>query len=222
MEVTVPKWLTTLQERPAGVMNLVGGRLFLDFVNTVGARHDLPPHGTAVCDDKLKVYLDIVAWGLHVKLLSRTEAEVLLRESGRLPREASAVLRRAVRLREAIHHLCKAVLSNANPEHIDLDVLNHELHVARNVERLVGDKAVFSFEWNAPVSALDRVLWFVTRSAAEWLTTGDLSRLRECQGEDCGWVFEDTSRNRSRQWCDMSDCGNRAKIRRFRMRQGMV
>jgi predicted RNA-binding Zn ribbon-like protein len=215
----VSKCLRALDGRLAGEMNLVGGRLFLDFVNTVGARHNLPSHHAAVCGDKLKAYLDLLAWGLHVKLLSKAEAEVLLRESRRSPREASAVHRRAVRLREAIHHLCKAILSSANPEPADLDVLNQELHVARNVERLVGDKAVFSFEWNASVSALDRVLWFVTRSAAEWLTTGDLSRLRECQGEDCGWVFEDTSRNRSRQWCDMSDCGNRAKIRRFRMRQ---
>ncbi|MGA2590961.1 MAG: CGNR zinc finger domain-containing protein [Bryobacteraceae bacterium] len=32
----------------------------------------------------------------------------------------------------------------------------------------------------------------------------------------CGWMFLDTTRNRSRQWCDMRDCGNRAKVRRFR------
>ncbi|WP_328803904.1 CGNR zinc finger domain-containing protein [Paenibacillus glycinis] len=24
-----------------------------------------------------------------------------------------------------------------------------------------------------------------------------------------------TSRNRSRRWCSMADCGNRAKVRRF-------
>jgi predicted RNA-binding Zn ribbon-like protein len=200
-------------------MNLVGGRLALDFVNTVGARHNLQPHGTAVCNDKLSTYIDLLAWGLHVKLLTQAETEILLRKSDRLPKEASAVHRRAVRLREAIHHLCKAILSNTNPEPSDLDVINQELRIARNIERLVGNKSVFGFEWNAPVSAMDRVLWSVTRSAAEWLTTGDLSRLHECQGEDCGWVFEDTSRNRSRQWCDMSDCGNRAKVRQFRMRQ---
>src|SRR5258708_14046263 len=105
MEVTMPKGLMALQGRPAGEMNLVGGRLFLDFVNTVGARHNLPSHGTTVCDDKLKVYLDLLSWGLHVKLLSRAEAEVLLRKSGRLPREASALRRRAMRPRAPIHHL---------------------------------------------------------------------------------------------------------------------
>lgn len=207
-----------LHGRPAGEMNLVGGQLFLDFVNTVGSRRNSPTQGPAVCDDKLRDYLDVVAWGRHTKLLSNAEAELLLRESGRLPKEASAVYRRALRLREAIYQVCQSVLSSAQPETGQLEVINLELLIARQAERFVRRKARFGFEWNAPSSALDRVLWFVTQSAVQWLTTGDLSRLRECGGEDCGWVFEDTSRNRSRQWCDMSDCGNRAKIRRFRIR----
>jgi predicted RNA-binding Zn ribbon-like protein len=36
----------------------------------------------------------------------------------------------------------------------------------------------------------------------------------ECEGEGCSWLFLDTSRNRSRRWCSMEDCGNRAKARR--------
>jgi predicted RNA-binding Zn ribbon-like protein len=175
-----------------------------------------------VRDDKLKDYLDLVAWGQHTKLLSAAEVDFLIQESCRLPEESSAVLRRAVRLREAIYHVCGAILSHARPKQVQLDVINEELHVARSAERLVINKTIFVLEWNAPSSALDRILWFVTRSATEWLTTGDLSRLRECQGEDCGWIFEDASRNRSRQWCDMSDCGNRAKIRRFRMRRRLA
>jgi len=67
-------------------------------------------------------------------------------------------------------------------------------------------------------TALDRMLWPIAQSAAEFLNAGDFSRLRECGGEECGWLFEDTSRNRSRQWCHMQDCGNLAKVRRFRTR----
>jgi predicted RNA-binding Zn ribbon-like protein len=129
------------------------------------------------------------------------------------------VFKRAIQLREAIYRICKAILTKKQPEQPCLDVINKELRVARGVERLVSRKAGFGLKWDAPISALDRVLWFVTQSAVEWLTTGDLSRLRECRGEDCGWIFEDLSRNRSRQWCDMNDCGNLAKVRRFRLRQ---
>jgi predicted RNA-binding Zn ribbon-like protein len=41
-----------------------------------------------------------------------------------------------------------------------------------------------------------------------------------CRADDCGWLFVDASRNRSRRWCDMSECGNRAKAQRFRARHG--
>ena len=59
----------------------------------------------------------------------------------------------------------------------------------------------------------------VARSAAELLTSDRLDRLRQCESEKgCGWLFVDGSRNRSRRWCDMSDCGNRAKARRFHRR----
>jgi len=68
-------------------------------------------------------------------------------------------------------------------------------------------------------AALERVLWSVTLTAADLLTSGDLSQVRLCDGEDCGWLFLDTSRNHSRHWCDMKDCGNRAKVRRFRTRR---
>ncbi|WP_436532612.1 CGNR zinc finger domain-containing protein [Actinoplanes sp. HUAS TT8] len=43
-------------------------------------------------------------------------------------------------------------------------------------------------------------------------------RVKACRGDDCRWVFIDGSRNCSRRWCDMANCGNRAKIAAFRDR----
>ena len=43
-------------------------------------------------------------------------------------------------------------------------------------------------------------------------------RFKACRALDCGWVFIDGSRNLSRRWCDMGDCGNRAKGAAFRAR----
>ncbi len=43
-------------------------------------------------------------------------------------------------------------------------------------------------------------------------------RFKACRGDDCRWVFIDGSRNTSRRWCDMANCGNRAKIATFRER----
>jgi len=46
------------------------------------------------------------------------------------------------------------------------------------------------------------------------------SRLKACPGPDCAWVFYDRTRNGSRRWCQMSECGNRAKGAAFRARAG--
>lgn len=42
--------------------------------------------------------------------------------------------------------------------------------------------------------------------------------LRECEADDCTLVHLDSSRSRSRRWCSMQRCGNRAKVRAHRSR----
>lgn len=43
-------------------------------------------------------------------------------------------------------------------------------------------------------------------------------RLKRCENPRCGWLFVDRSRNRSRRWCEMATCGNRAKAKRHALR----
>ena len=63
---------------------------------------------------------------------------------------------------------------------------------------------------------LDTMLPPILQSAVDLLVSkNDLERVKQCEGDSCGWLFFDTSRNRSRRWCSMADCGNRAKARRF-------
>jgi predicted RNA-binding Zn ribbon-like protein len=47
-------------------------------------------------------------------------------------------------------------------------------------------------------------------------------RVRVCAADNCAWLFLDKSRNRTRQRCDMSVCGNRAKARRHYRRSKAV
>ncbi|MCE7985865.1 MAG: hypothetical protein DYG89_32200 [Caldilinea sp. CFX5] len=43
--------------------------------------------------------------------------------------------------------------------------------------------------------------------------------MKQCEDErGCGFLFIDTSKNRSRRWCSMESCGNRAKVQRHRRR----
>jgi predicted RNA-binding Zn ribbon-like protein len=207
-----------LEGRPAGTLNLIGGRLCLDFVNSVGARRFSPSRKMTIRDEKLNDYLDLLAWGRHAGALTNADAETLALEGSQHPKEAAAVFHRAIRFREAMYHIFHAKLSHKQPNGADLLALNEEIRQARGAEQLVYEKTRFDWQWSTPDSALERALWPIARSAAVLLTQDDLSRLRQCGGDDCGWIFLDTSRNRGRRWCDMRDCGNVAKVRRFRHR----
>jgi predicted RNA-binding Zn ribbon-like protein len=54
----------------------------------------------------------------------------------------------------------------------------------------------------------------------EAMVNGTWARLKACRADDCHWAFYDRSRNRSGTWCDMADCGNRAKVRAYREQRG--
>jgi predicted RNA-binding Zn ribbon-like protein len=72
-----------------------------------------------------------------------------------------------------------------------------------------------SYRWEWSGRELATPLWGIARSAADVLTSeADRGRVRECGSDNCRWLFVDTTRNRSRQWCSMQSCGNRQKARR--------
>jgi predicted RNA-binding Zn ribbon-like protein len=207
----------------------IGGSLCLDFVNTVEGRSHPRKRQTSstgpyvIHRDKLPGYADLVLWCQQEEtdLLSAGDVRELLQLARSHSRAAQAVFQRALGLREALYRIFKSVVSDRKPDSADIQKLNKEKLRAKGHEKLVFSSATFENRWEEMGSNLDAPLWPLIRSAAELLTS-DLSRLRQCGGEECGWFFLDTSRNHSRQWCDMKDCGNLAKVRRFRERQQLT
>jgi predicted RNA-binding Zn ribbon-like protein len=196
-------------ETSANTAEPIDGHLSLAFANTVAWRaSDSPEEGLAS-------YRDLVSWGQQARILTDHQAEQLLNEAARRPREATAVLERAITLREAIYRIFSALSGGHPPEAADLAKLNAELSHAMGRSQIVPRDEDFAWEWVDADGLLDRMLWAVVRDAADLLTSDDLNRVRECAGDGCGWLFFDRSRNRSRRWCAMEDCGNRAKARRF-------
>jgi len=212
-------------EAHAGKMKFIGGSLCLDFVNTVAARAGVGRAtrsralGGSIGRDKLADYRDLVLWSRLAGLLSEHEAEVLAKRARASPSEAAAVFSRGRKLREAIYRIFRSALEGVRPASSDMELLNRELSRTRAAEHLVARKQGFAWESHDSADALDRMLGPVARSAAELLTSAALEDTRECGGEECGWLFLDTSRGRKRRWCDMRDCGNLAKVRRFRERR---
>ncbi|HWT02010.1 MAG TPA: ABATE domain-containing protein [Pyrinomonadaceae bacterium] len=192
------------------VFELVGGRLCLDFVNTMEGSRE-----TGETEEKLLSYGDLVAWGRQAGVLTEREARTLLKGAARDPAGAARALARARALREAIYAIFYAVARGRRaPSKSDLAVLNAELSEAMAQQRVVRVGEGFAWDWVADDAALGRVTWPVARSAAELLTSGEAGRTRVCEAGDCSWLFMDLSKNRSRRWCDMKYCGNRAKSRR--------
>lgn len=192
---------------------LIGGRLCLDFANTVGGRD---PEIGAVLREKLTGYAELVEWSRHAGFLTAGEAELLQEAGTAHPRRAREVWQRALALREAFYRLVIAWQAGADATAADVEILNREWARARQGEALVERDGMFRVEVER--QEMDVMIGAVARSAVQLLLDGDRTRVRMCEGEQCGWVFEDTSRNGRRRWCDMGDCGTLDKVRRFRAR----
>ena len=200
---------------PVETVGLVGGALCFDFTNT-GSNRVFGPFR-----DRLGSYADLVTWSRRVGLLDDGGASEMLAEAAGRPEAAAAVLARARTLRETIYRLFSSSASGREPSAQDIEDLNAALAEAGGHRRLEADGDGWTWTWARGAEPLAWPLWPVVESAAELLTEGEVERIKECQADDCTWLFYDASRNRSRRWCDMKDCGNAAKQRRhYRRRKG--
>jgi len=193
---------------PVETMDLAGGDISLDFVNTASGRD------SGALQEKLHGYEDLVTWAERVGVLTGAQGLRLRAAARRSPDEADAVLRRARELREAVFRILARDGINAG----DVDLLADEAARGAAERRLAATADGYAYAW--PESdRLEQLLWPVALAAAELLTSAqDRPRVKECAADNCNWLFLDMSRNRSRRWCDMKVCGNRAKARRFSAR----
>jgi predicted RNA-binding Zn ribbon-like protein len=120
-----------------------------------------------------------------------------------------ASLVRAHALRRAIYEVFRPIADGTDPDAAALDALQAFHAEAVSAARLVPR---FTLAWDGDV------LSPIAVAAVDLLRSGPLDRVKTCAA--CPWLFLDTSRNHSRRWCSMDDCGARAKMRRYRTRAG--
>lgn len=197
------------EHRP--IFKLLGGDLCLDFVNTVDWRLSMHPV------ELLGTYVDLVVWGVQTGIIDEQQAGGFVAEAERDPKAADRVLARAVAVREAIFRVLAALIAKQAIEPGDLQAINTMVQEAMDHATVVATAGGFAWGWSG-TTRLDSMLWPVLRSAADMLTSPELSRVKMCADPDCGWLFVDRSKNGRRSWCSMQDCGNRAKARRFYIR----
>ncbi len=187
----------------------------LNFANTVNQR----PSATARID-RLDTYKTLLSWSVQAAILTPEEAGRLEEKARANPPAAAHVLAQAKELREDIFRLMMSVTHHREISPSDLDILNSFLAPGLARTRLERDPVSTSVRWTTPLESdsLDQMFWPIARSAADLLVSGRISRVRRCRGEDCDWLFMDDSKNQTKEWCKMSTCGNRAKLKRYRAR----
>ena len=187
-------------------MRLVGGSLALDFVNSRSG-----PAGAAPDDDALTGYADVLAWGRYAGSLADAEAAALRRLAREDPDGAETAFRRCLRIRECLDEVFREHARGGNPSRRALvELRDHELDALGAAELEVG--RAFAWSWRRDRSFL-RPVRPVVHAAVELLTAGQLDRIKGCG--TCRFLFLDESRNRSRRWCSMEDCGTVEKMRRY-------
>ncbi len=189
-------------------LKLESGRLCLEFANTANW------HASPQPIEELTSYAELIAWGQKAMLLDEAESTALLLAAERDPEAAQSTLHEAIALREAVYRLFSAVASEKPPSSEDIQSVNVAWQEAALRLSLRRGPTRFHWLWDEQLS-LRRPLWPVALSAGTLLTSDQIERVGECADDrGCGWLFFDTSRNRSRRWCGMEGCGNRAKARR--------
>ena len=202
------------RSEPGYVWDFCGGELSIDFTNTIGSRG-----GEA--REHLGTYADLVSWAETRGVLGRAEARRLRQEAAKAPAAARDALAAAIALREALYRTIAAAAAGHKPTPSDLAQINAHVEASFAGAHLEPSKGRLALAFDAPRHSrlAEHILTPVVRAAVDLLTSGALARVRLCADASCGWLFLDTTRNRTRRWCDMKECGNRNKVRRFREAQ---
>lgn len=194
-------------------IEVIGGHPAVDFINTVHSWHADPPA------DYLHGFDDFIDWNRMAGLIGPESAA----KFKAAPRpQKTKTFREAIELREALHRIMVAIAEGSPLPADTLERLNDLVRRTAAWRHLAADEetggtrlcCTWNFSQAPAAAALGPLVW----AAVDLLENGPLDRLKECPGERCGWLFLDTSKNRSRTWCSMKTCGNSAKVKRYRQR----
>jgi predicted RNA-binding Zn ribbon-like protein len=192
----------------------VGGDPALDLVNTV----DWTSRGLE--EERLPTYDQVTRWAEGAGVLSAAAGRRLRRAAAERPGKAPAALAEVHRAREVLRDLFGAV-ARGEPAGAALPRFNRLLAEALEHLELGPDDGdatrLYAWHWRGAESDPRAVLWPVVWSAAELLRSDEAGNVRICDGDDCGWMYVDRSRNGLRRWCQMRTCGTREKTRRRRV-----
>ncbi len=198
----------------SGNLELLGGKICLDFINTLDWRGRENPV------EYLNNYEDVIRWFDYLEITNEKETRIYRRLTKKTPAIAREALVYTIELRELLHRVFHATSHQQRPLKKDFESFNAYLKSAMTAASIEMNDAGFILDCRPDTSTLIGILNPVIWDATNVLTSNDCKRVKSCANKECGWFFFDTSKNSSRQWCDMKSCGNRAKARTFYLKKG--
>ena len=190
-------------------LRFVGGRLALDFVNSI-------PTNAKLSWDQLVAFLEAA------RIVTPERAAELLALNRSDSQAAESLLRKAQRLANVLRLALDAVLHRQKVQREWIEPINEFLRITEGHDELVQMDQDWEIQFVASESGLEWLLAAAARSAAEIIAEGPRARLRLCANPRCGLFFYDTSRTHRRRWCSMTVCGNRHKVASFARRHASV
>jgi len=194
------------------VLPLVGGELAFDFTNTSSGRGG-PQH-----KENLRTPEDLVMWARRAMMLAPRDGDEIAARLVAAPALGAQLLERALAFREVIYAIGIACARGQRPRRADVDALAHAHAACVSTARLSPHEANFAWVWHPEDGVIEAILGPIALSALTTLLQANLTRVKQCAGEHCGWLFFDTTKNKRRRWCEMEVCGNRAKQKAHRAR----
>jgi len=183
----------------------------LDFVNTLELEKGIPV-------DHFDSVQTALRWLRDHELLHDEMLAAELRQAAADPSAGDRTLARIRRVRGAMRELADATVDRRTPDQRQLDEVNRALRSPYTYYLVPAPDGV-SLDHKHIGDPVDGAMARLAESIARELSQGHPERLRICANDECRWVFNDTSRTGRRKWCDMSTCGNRAKVARHRARK---
>lgn len=191
----------------------------LDFVNTyhLSGAHRRFRQSAAQGHDHLDSPATALEWFAGHDLLHASARDQLLKRYEEAPQEGVEMLARLRRLRAAMRGALVSAIESRPADLADLAEINRAMRT-HYIYELVPATDGISLEHRHQGDPVDGAMSRLAESVARELIQGTPERLRICDNPTCREVFKDSSRTGRKRWCDMSTCGNRAKVARHRAR----
>ena len=194
-----------MQKKPPFKLNAENAAL--DFVNTLDDR--FASRGPR---ELLTGYADLLQFCEQAGILKHSEI-ARLGSLSKTSQETS--FRFTIELRELLARIFYRVIDGRSPTAEDRIALEGWAALCRKHRELRWEDDHLAWGWKGLAANPDAPALLLADLALNLLTEDPPARLHACASDTCRWLFLDTSKNRTRRWCDMKICGNRAKARRY-------